>query len=147
VALDFRRGFRRLYLVLSVVWVVGYGLFLWRFPFPAPPPDYAEIARQCPDDVIPQPATQEERKAAFIRSLKRVGEDESQAALWGLDTDVVIRKGNCIRAKAVAAPKVAPFQIGSWVEVGLLPPFVGLVLLEGLLWAFRGFSATQSPRN
>jgi hypothetical protein len=34
--LNLRRGFRRLFLVLSIAWVVVSGFYLWRFPPPSP---------------------------------------------------------------------------------------------------------------
>src|SRR5947209_16822473 len=47
MALTLRRGFRRLSLILSIAWIGGSGVFLWRVPPTPEPIDYDGLARQC----------------------------------------------------------------------------------------------------
>jgi len=57
------------------------------------------------------------------------------ATLTYLSTDP--NAGLPLKAKATAVPR----RLRAWLEIGLIPPLVVFALLEGLLWAGRGFSA------
>jgi hypothetical protein len=46
-----------------------------------------------------------------------------------------------VPVKANATP--TPRRLRAWFEIGLIPPLVVFALLEGLLWAARGFSENK----
>jgi hypothetical protein len=222
--INLRRGFRRLFLVLSAVWVAGTGLYLWRLAPPSPSAalDYDAIAADIGgvptgaahgpeslsvevwekrykipsrelDEVLRQLTPDERAAARDAFASSSTQEDlverlrgmtlpkEVKARLWDLKAGRLARSSSwrdapVILPTASANPAHDEWQTVSdpapnggalfdldaalarekaqrerhnhlrfrtFLEIGLLPPMIAFALLEGLLWAARGFSANK----
>ena len=147
--LDLRRGFRRLLLVLSVVWIVGSGFFLWQST--PPPPSHPEYLSTDPNagEPIPLEYDAEGRPIYDAEGNPVTGTSDSDGnthivyagkhyVLPGkLSADEALR-----RVKDVPTPRSTRQPIEAlwpWLEIGFIPPVIVFALFEGLAWALSGF--------
>jgi hypothetical protein len=146
--LNLKRGFRRLLLVLSVVWVGVSSLYLWPLnpsspswrdapviqPAGTAPSVEGSVPPLPPGFVLDQPTA---RPSAADDKWETVsGPSPRGGDVFDLDALLAREKAQHDRERRA--------RFRSFLEIALLPPIIAFALFESLLWTARGFSAKQA---
>jgi hypothetical protein len=160
--LNFKRGLRRLFLVLYVAWAAGSLFYVLRFQPPLAKLGGGSVVKPAEpsstlpsiDELLargsePSPAKTPIDADALLAGGPTKPQAKPTAHEPTLDEMVkaLSHSGSTPPAKPVP-PTVTPARdetawFRAWLAIGFLPPLAAFALLEGLFWAARGFSESK----
>jgi hypothetical protein len=141
--MNWTRGLLRVWLLLSVLWVLGVA-FTTDVPKAIPiilstQPQRSDLTAADIDVIIPEPGLLEARYGGQTMQVRTGGVTPDMTEQWGAMLSVVAKEMNKKAALLSAKERVQENRLGWAAFLAISVPLGGLLLGLAFVWAARGF--------